>query len=401
MKKKLLGILGICLVATSVSPVFAAETLKRLGTHPFISPAMTSEADLRTMVDENGADLQAGFAKAGDGDLYPEFKSQFSSTKIELIQVDPGQKLSWMLFRNKAKGPVRAVKDVTWGGSTSFSAYRFSIVKNGQSYMFIVPVACGNLSLMTVAAIPTQVKEVTEVIKSNQAPVCSMKLSNARVKCGQVVTVDASRSTDSDGSVSQVLFQLLDASDKVVIEKIDKEAPFIQEFTIPCGSPNYTVKTTVIDNNGARSNQADCVANIAVVKGRGGPVVDVGVSQQFDPASYVFGRVGYEMPITVNITAMGLVGGFARFSGDDGDSGVFTADVLMNYYFTDKLFAGAGVGFWSGNDGKADLIANVGYLVYEKPDLMKASIFVEGRSEADDLGSSSATRFGVGVRIQF
>ena len=92
------------------------------------------------------------------------------------------------------------------------------------------------------------------------------------------------------------------------------------------------MKTTVIDNNGARSNQADCVENIAVVKGRGGPVVDIGVSQQFDPASYVFGRVGYEMPITANITAMGLVGGFARFDGDDGDSGVFTADVLMNYY---------------------------------------------------------------------
>lgn len=401
MKKKLLGVLGMCLVLTSVSSVFAAETLKRLGTHPFNRPAMTSEADLRTMVDKNGTDLQTGFAKAGDGDLYPEFKSQFSSAKIEPVQVAPGQKLDWMLFRNNGTGPVKAVKDVTWGGKTSFSAFRFFIVKNDQRYMFIVPAACGNLSLMAVEAIPAQVKEVEQAIKTNQAPVCSMKLSNTRVKCGQVVTVDASRSTDADGSISQVLFQLLDASDKVVTEKTDKEAPFIQEFTIPCRSPNYTVGTTVIDNDGAKSNQGDCIESIAVVKGRGGPVVDVGVSQQFDPASYAFGRVGYELPITENITAMGLVGGFSRFDGDDGDSGVFTADVLMNYYFTDKLFAGAGLGFWSGNDGKADLIANVGYLVYEKPDVMKASVFLEGRSEADDLGSSLATRFGAGIRFQF
>lgn len=405
MKKQLLGVLGMCLVLTSASSALAAETIKRLGTHPFNRPAMTSEADLRTMVDKNSANLQTGFAKAGDGDLYPEFKSQFPSAKIEAVQVTPGQKLDWMLFRHNGTGPVKAVKDVTWGGDTSFNAFRFSIDKNGQRYMFIVPALCGNLSLMAVGAVPaqvSQVKEVKQVVKANQVPVCSMKLSNTEVKCGRVVTVDASRSTDLDGSVSQVVFQLLDSTNKVVAEKTDSEAPFIQEFTIPCGSPTYTVKTVVIDNNGAKSNQSDCVQSIAVVnKGRGGPVVDVGLSHQFDPASYVFGRVGYEIPITEKITAMGLVGGFARFDGDDGDGGVFTADALMNYYFTDKLFAGAGVGFWSGNDGKADLIANAGYLVYEKPDVMKVSLFVEGRSEADDLFASRASRLGAGVRFQF
>jgi hypothetical protein len=404
MKKKLLGVFGMCLVLSSASSVLAAETLKRLGTHPFNRPAMTSEADLRTMVDKNGASLQTGFAKAGDADLYPEFKSQFPSAKIEPVQVVPGQKLEWMLFRHNGTGPVKAVKDVTWGGDNSFNAFKFSIDKNGQRYQFIVPAICGNLSLMAVEAVPAQVsevKEVKQVIKTNQVPACSMKLSNTEVKCGQVVTVDASRSTDSDGSVTQVLFQLLDASNNVVAEKSDNEAPFIQEFTIPCSSPKYTVKTVVIDNNGAKSNQGDCVQGVAVVKGRGGPVVDVGLSHQFDPASYVFGRVGYEIPITENITAMGLVGGFVRFDGDDGDSEVFTADALMNYYFTDKLFAGAGVGFWSGNDGEADLIANIGYQVYEKPNVMKVSLFVEGRSEADDLFDSRASRLGAGVRIQF
>ncbi len=403
MKKQLVGVLGMCLVL-SASSTFAAETLKRLGTHPFSRPAITSEAELRTMVDKNGANLQTGFAKAGDADLYPEFKSQFPSAKIEPVQVAPGEKLDWMLFRHNGTGPVKAVKDVTWGGKTSFNAYKFSIDKNGRRYNFLVPAVCGNLSLRAAEAVPaqvSQVKEVKQVVKANQVPVCSMKLSNTEVKCGQVVTVDASRSTDSDGSVSQVVFQLLDASGKVIAEKTDNAAPFIQEFVIPCGSPTYTVKTVVIDNNGSPSNPTDCSQTLTVAKGRGGPVVDVGLSHQFDPASYVFGRVGYEIPITEKITAMGLIGGFARFDGDDGDSGVFTADVLMNYYFTDKLFAGVGVGFWSGNDGKADLIANIGYQVYEKPDVMKASLFIEGRSEADDLGNSSASRLGAGIRFQF
>ena len=97
---------------------------------------------------------------------------------------------------------------------------------------------------------------------------------------------------------------------------------------------------------------------------------------------------------------MGLVGGFIRFDGDDGGD-AFVADALLDYYLTEKMFIGGGVGFWSGNDGKADLILNTGYLVYENPDVMKISIFVEGRCEADDLISSDATRVGAGLRFQF
>ena len=106
---------------------------------------------------------------------------------------------------------------------------------------------------------------------------------------------------------------MLDASNAVVTEKIDKEAPFVQEFTIPCESSSYTVKTVVIDSNGAQSSPADCTQTVAVAKRRGGPVVDVGLAHQFDPASYVFARVGYEYPLNEKITVIGLLGGFARF----------------------------------------------------------------------------------------
>ncbi|MDP3481411.1 MAG: hypothetical protein Q8R88_16715 [Desulfoprunum sp.] len=392
MKKKLLLLLGVCLVVTSASSAFAAVTLKRLGDHPFIRPAMTTEADLRTMVEKHSADLQAGFAKAGTPELFPEFMSQFPNAKIETVQVAPGQRFDWMLFRKNGKGPVKTVKDVTWGGDAPFDAFKFYIDKDGQRYEFIVPSICGNLSLMAVEAIPAQ---------ANLEPVCNMKLSSSEIKCGQVITVDASGSTDADGTIAEVVFQLLDSSNAVVTEKIDNEAPFVQEFTIPCESPRYTVKTVVIDSNGAKSSPADCTQTVTTVAQlRGGPVVDVGLAHQFDPANYAFARVGYEFPLTDKLTAMGLIGGFAKLDGDDGDSS-FTADALLNYYFNDKMFVGGGVGFWSGNDGKADLIVNLGYLVYEKPGSFKTSIFVEGRCQADELISSYASRLGVGVRFQF
>ena len=319
MKKKLLLLVGVCLVMTCASPAFAAVTLKHLGNHPFYRPAMTSETDLRTMVKKQSTDLQTGFAKSGYSELFPDFMAQFPTAKVEFIKVAPGEQFSWMLFRKKTSSPVSVLKDVTWGGKASFDAYRFSIDKNGQRYEFIVPAICGNLSLRNISRIPEPVVPV--------APV-------------------------------------------------------------------------VIENKGAQAKSAEIAQTVTVDQHKGGPVADIGFAYQFDPASYVFARGGYEFFLTENLSAMGLVGGFARVDGYDGGS-AFTADALLNYYLTEKMFVGAGVGFWTGEDDNIDLIVNMGYLIYEKPGKMKTSLFVEGRCEADDLIASQATRLGVGLRFQF
>jgi len=313
MKKKLLLLVGVCLVITYASSAFAAVTLKRLGTHPFSQSAITSEADLRAMIAKNNADLQTGFTKAGNPELYPEFMAQFPTANVESIKVTPGEQFNWMLFRKKASGPVTVIKDVTWDGKAAFDAFRFYIDKDGQRYEFIVPAVCGNLSLSNIGIVPEPIVAVTPVVVAPPEPI-----------------------------------------------------------------------TPVCE----------------VAQRKGGPVVDVGLAHQFDPASYVFARGGYEVFLTEKLSAMGLVGGFARIDGYDGGS-AFTADALLNYYFTEKMFAGAGVGFWTGEDDNIDLIVNMGYLIYEKPDTMKTSLFIEGRCEADNMITSKATRVGMGLRFQF
>ncbi len=313
MKKKLLLLLGVCLIIMCASSAFAAVSLKRLGAHPFSQP-LTSEADLRSMVNKRSADLQAGFAKAGYPDLYNEFSAQFPTVAIDSIKIAPGQQIDWMLFRNKGTGPIKVAKDVTWDGKASFEAYRFYIDKDGKRYEFIVPAECGNLSLLNIGAVPAKAAPVVP------APVA--------------VTPE------------------------------------------PVQEP------------------------VTIAERKGGPVVDVGLAQQFDPASYVFARVGYEFPLAEKLYAMGLIGGFIRFDGDDGGD-AFIADALLNYYITEKIFIGGGVGYWSGKDGKLDLILNTGVQIYENPGKMKSSLFIEVRSEADDVGSSIANRFGAGVRFRF
>ncbi|MDP3479823.1 MAG: hypothetical protein Q8R88_08630, partial [Desulfoprunum sp.] len=159
MKKKLFLLVGVCLVVACASSAFAAVTLKRLGDHPCYRPPLTSEADLRAMVEKHSADLQVGFAKAGYPEMFPEFLAQFPTAKVESIKVAPGERLGWMLFRKKGTGPITAVKDVTWGGEAAFDAFSFYIDKDGQRYQFIVPTACGNLSLRNIGPVPAPVNQ--------------------------------------------------------------------------------------------------------------------------------------------------------------------------------------------------------------------------------------------------
>ncbi|MDX9897077.1 MAG: hypothetical protein RBS34_16635 [Desulfofustis sp.] len=398
MKKHALMVVGILLVMVCASTVHAAVSLKKLGEHPFYRQTMTSEADLRTMIEQNRADLEAGFAKAGNPELYSEFERQFPTAEIDAVRVEPGERFNWMLFRNNGTGPVTAVKDVTWEGEAAFDAFRFSIDQDGQRYQFVVPAVCGNLSLSSIEAIPPQALQQ----QVNQIPVCTMTLSTTELNCGRTITVDADGSIDADGTITRAVFRLLGANDRIVIEAIDTDAPYVQDLTIPCESSQYyTVSVVVIDNAGAESQSSDCLQTIKVAESVGGMVLDLGYAHQFDPANYVFGRVGYEHPLTEKITVLGMVGGFARFEGDDGDDATFVADALLNYYFSDKLYMGGGVGFWSGNDGEVDLIVNMGYQVHETAGGMKTSLFVEGRCFADDLVSSDASRLGAGVRFRF
>jgi len=68
----------------------------------------------------------------------------------------------------------------------------------------------------------------------------------------------------------------------------------------------------------------------------------------------------------------------------------------------DRFSAGAGVGYWSGNDGQLDLIANVGYLLSGEPDGGNTSLFLEARLPVDELDNPNEFgRIGLGLRFRF
>ena len=346
MKRKLFFVLIVCLLGSFASSAFAASTFKRAGENPFYRPPLTSEADLKALVKNRTAQLRTGFAKAGYPNLYRDFSKQFPSATVDSIKVSPGETFKWMLFRKKGAGPVIATKDVTWVGAGPLDAYRFYINSKGQRYEFAVLNACGNFALRNIARIP--------------APMPAPEKAAAMPPPPPPAPMPA------------------------VPEKAAAMPP------PPAPMPAAPEKAA-----------AGSMASIAAARLPWGLVVDTGYSYQFDPASYLFARIGYEFPLFDKLGLLAMVGGSARVWGKDGES-AFIADAILDYHWWNRMSFGAGAGFWSGNGGQVDLIANLGFLVYEKPNSFNSTLFLEARSKINEMGNMhDQGRFGLGIRFRF
>ena len=87
----------------------------------------------------------------------------------------------------------------------------------------------------------------------------------------------------------------------------------------------------------------------------------------------------------------------------------FLADLLLNYRW-EKLFLAGGIGAWltggdsdlDTEDNDLDLIVELGYQIYEKPEKFKLSGFIEARSAVDEISDFDLYgRVGAGLRFTF
>jgi hypothetical protein len=379
-RKTLFLALMIFLTSGYAASAFGAQTLTVLGRSPFCTPPLKSEADLRAMVRDRASDLKTGFTKAGYQDLYPVFMEQFPKATIESIKVPVGETFMWMLVKRKGSGTVRLARDLKWGGTGPFDAHAFDIDKDGQRYRFVVPGTCANLALKDVGPIPQPVAIATPV----PPPVAPKPVP--------VAPPPAAAPTPVPAPVAP--------KPAPVAPPPPPPAPVVAPVVSPVRTPVAPVApppAPVAPKPAAAAPKAAPVAKVA-----GGPVVDVGFCNQPDPARYLFARVGYELPLTDRLYLLGLVGGFARVSGESSGS-AFTAEAMLDYHWWNRLSFGLGAGYWSSNDGQLDLIANTGYLLFGDKESTNGTIFLEGRSEIlnADENNFGYVRWGVGLRTRF
>jgi hypothetical protein len=452
MKRKVFLVLIVYLSVIFVSAALAASTFKRVSANPFYRPPLASEADLGTLVKTQDTQIRTGFAKAGYRNLYMAFSEQFPSAAIDSIKVSPGETFKWMLFKKKGTGPVIVTKDVTWKGAGPLDAYRFYIGMKGKRYEFVVLHACGNLALRNVTKTPLG---KTPATSGKASPTTQSPQPSASDKA--VVGTGASSSLlpatsgkeaagtagvmsgAPDGAAAGTAKAMPGASDKVasgpagaMTGDSDKAA------TGPAGAMAGASEKAAAGPAGAMPGASDSTAagssistpsasEKAATAGTAAPmpgasdrgaaasaittstaeflhntIVDVGFSYQKDPASYLFVRMGYEFPLVDKLSLIASLGGYFRIHGYDGGSAVI-ADAILDYHWWNRLSFGLGAGYWwTRDEGQMDLIANLGILVYGKPDSFNSTLFLEARSEVNEMDNlHNLGRFGLGIRFRF
>lgn len=401
MSKKiyLLTVMAVLLISVSVGN--AATTLTEIGRSPFHQPPLKTKEDLVSMLKLKAPEVAKGFALAGRSDLYEVFMDQVAKTQVDLVQFPKGSQFEWMFYKKKGKGTVRIVKDVTWGNDKPFPGFQFPIEKDGIRYTFVIPLGCGNVALMGESKIPA----VVVAPPPNKPPQCGMTVTPAKAFCGENITVDARTSSDPDGEIAKMTVAVVDASGKVISQKVVEGKSLTSEVALPCGT--NTLKVTVADNKGLEATSPACATQVTGIS-RMRFIGDLGYYRQIDPSNYLFGRVGGEYRITDQFSLLGLVGWSPEVHGRDGAS-AFIADLLAEYSFS-RYYVDLGVGAWltngdddlEGEDSQLDMIAGFGARVYGEPESFNASVFVEVRSAFDEMDEfADYGRFGVGVRFRF
>ncbi len=139
-------------VAAQTGPADGTKTLLRLGGPYQFSTPLKDLAAVKRMAARKQIQTDIGVVldKAGIPSLTPaviDILTKAQPDQITEVEIQPGDTLVWMAFRRGAKPDI--VRNLKWGGKKPFPAFAFVIDDMDRTYTFILPKACGNLSLQT------------------------------------------------------------------------------------------------------------------------------------------------------------------------------------------------------------------------------------------------------------
>ena len=482
--KKILAVLLGVLVLVSLNSLAETKKLKQIGRYTLVrikGQVPTSEV-MKTLVDRYSGDIKYGFDLAGYGDLFLPFMDQIRAEQFKEGELYVGQKIPWMLFRSQGK--VKIVKDLEWAGQGPLPIFVFSVEKDYKQYDFMMPRACGNISLLRVTeVVPDAVCDIqvspvkanindpisvdmsgsqhatslelevygpdgqriaTQSLSPNSPrwqtrfaepgeyvfkakavnpkgkastnpceaktyinfpPVC--KIWSSCMPCenyvGRPITFDASNSTDPDGEVTKVDFEIKDETGSVIDTFTDTEKPFSMEkiFTKP---GIFTITAVVTDDFGAMSEPCkieglEVTQKKLFIMAHMGPLFARG-----SHGPYVGGRLGlfyWLIPDTLDI--QGSVGGMLALKGDPWKSFAM-GDVLLNYH-SGPFFVGGGAGFTSkvreNREADFDLLGNIGFDIFNNWTTI-GSIYSQVRWPiGEDRSFSKNHKIELGFRLLF
>ena len=169
---------GLALAAVAVIALFGAATdayaqrkMTRLGNpNTRFTPPITKTAELKKVfaAKRQQTSVAAVLDQAGLASLTPKVLAALTAGEVTDTSVAPGTPIRWMALRRGSKPSI--LLDAEWAGKEAFKAYAFTIEDGAKIYNFVVPKACGNLSLLSQTE-----KPLPECIRITMARDCQSK----------------------------------------------------------------------------------------------------------------------------------------------------------------------------------------------------------------------------------
>jgi hypothetical protein len=207
----------------------------------------------------------------------------------------------------------------------------------------------------------------------NSPPVCKLWTSCLPCKdyVGKPITFDASGSSDPDGQVAKVSFEITDEAGTVVDSTVDTEKPFVWEkvFKKP---GKYGVHVVVFDDMGAVSSGDDpCRLTLEVTQKRFFYLAEAGgLLAHGTYTGYVFGRLGLMWNLVPDVADFVLRAGGGVPSRSDPWKAVLVGDILMNFHLGQWVYIGGGFGYGSkeqdARKNGMDFVGDFGVNVFNK-----------------------------------
>ncbi len=240
----------------------------------------------------------------------------------------------------------------------------------------------------------------------NIPPLCKIWTSCLPCKdyVGKPITIDANNSSDPDGEIAKVDFEIRDAAGNIIDTYSDSEKPFTWEKAFD-KTGTYNVGAVVTDNFGAISEPCQPLEISVTQKrlfflGEIGPMFSKGTFTM-----YGFVRAGLLYKIVPDSLSFVLTAGPAfPFANTPTFKSYFTVNGLLNIH-ADRVFFGAGAGYTSKDQDSRksgmDLIGQIGFDIFSNFSSI-GSIFAEGRYPVgSNRPANKLLKLGMGFRLLF
>ena len=147
----LVALIGAALFAnTAVGQEY--QDFSRLGTsNAVFKPGPQDGDELKRMFRENRADYEKVLNDANWPGDHDDLFNAVESGSFSEAQYPVGHTFEWMAVRKN--GIVQPTGRLRWAGSDPFEAFEIRFESRGQEHRFLIPKACGNLSLIEMRTV--------------------------------------------------------------------------------------------------------------------------------------------------------------------------------------------------------------------------------------------------------